>query len=50
MSPAYKIDKILGEHGHEVVRLPPYSPEFNPIEKIWGLLKIGWQPTMSLSK
>jgi hypothetical protein len=49
MSPDYRIDKILGEHGHEVVRLPPYRPEFNPEKKFGGLLKIGWQSTMSLS-
>jgi transposase len=35
----YKIDRILGEHGHECLRLPPYHPELNAIEKIWAVLK-----------
>jgi transposase len=25
--------------GAEVLFLPPYSPEFNPIEKAWGKIK-----------
>ncbi|CAG4958245.1 unnamed protein product [Colias eurytheme] len=32
----YKIDEILR---HTVLRLPPYHPEFNPIENIWGIVK-----------
>jgi transposase len=35
----YKFDFILEEHGHCVLRLPPYHPELNPIELIWGLVK-----------
>ncbi|XP_045453763.1 uncharacterized protein LOC123663068 [Melitaea cinxia] len=35
----YKIDEILRQHGHTVLRLPPYHPEFNPIENIWGIVK-----------
>ncbi|XP_063533653.1 uncharacterized protein LOC134743952 [Cydia strobilella] len=35
----YSIDKILAEHGHSVLRLPPYHPDFNPIENIWAQLK-----------
>lgn len=27
------------EHGHRVLRLPPYHCIFNPIEKIWGIAK-----------
>lgn len=27
------------EHGHTVLRLPPYHCIFNPIEKIWGIAK-----------
>ena len=33
--PVYKIDEILKSKGHEVLRLPPYHCEFNPIELIW---------------
>lgn len=35
----YVADKLLAEHGHVVLRLPPYHPELNPIEKIWALVK-----------
>ncbi|CAG4974205.1 unnamed protein product [Colias eurytheme] len=34
----YIMDK-LAEHGHEVVRLPPYNCDLNPIEYIWNLVK-----------
>lgn len=35
----YKLDALLEQHGHSVLRLPPYHPELNPIEKIWALVK-----------
>lgn len=35
----YKIDAIFAEAGHSVLRLPPYHPDLNPIELIWGLMK-----------
>ncbi|CAK1602201.1 unnamed protein product [Parnassius mnemosyne] len=35
----YKIDHLLQEHGHSVLRLPPYHPDFNPIENIWAMVK-----------
>lgn len=35
----YSIDAILAEKGHTALRLPPYHPELNPIEKIWGIVK-----------
>lgn len=35
----YSIDKILHQHGHDVLRLPPYHPDFNPIENIWSQIK-----------
>lgn len=37
--PVYKLDKLLESHGHKVLRLPPYHPELNPIEKIWASVK-----------
>ncbi|KAJ4445927.1 hypothetical protein ANN_12613 [Periplaneta americana] len=40
--PRYKtfsIDSILARHGHVTIRLPPYHPELNAIEKIWGIVK-----------
>lgn len=35
----YRIDKIFEDAGHNVLRLPPYHPTFNPIENIWGIAK-----------
>lgn len=37
--PEYVIDKVAQEHGHKVVRLPPYHCHFNPIELIWAQVK-----------
>lgn len=31
--------EAIAKAGAEVVFLPPYSPEFNPIEKVWAKLK-----------
>lgn len=31
--------EAIAKAGAEVVFLPPYSPEFNPIEKMWAKLK-----------
>lgn len=35
----YKLDEIALEMGHEVVRLPPYHCQYNPIELIWAQVK-----------
>lgn len=35
----YKVDFLLVEHGHTILRLPPYHPELNPIEYIWTIIK-----------
>ncbi|XP_072933654.1 uncharacterized protein [Epargyreus clarus] len=35
----YVVDELLRSHGHEVVRLPPYHCDLNPIEYIWNLVK-----------
>lgn len=35
----FTVDTLLREHGHTVLRLPPYHPELNPIEKIWAQVK-----------
>ncbi|WP_416351472.1 transposase, partial [Streptococcus pneumoniae] len=29
---------LCEEFGHKLLPLPPYSPEYNPIEKTWALL------------
>ncbi|CAK1602378.1 unnamed protein product [Parnassius mnemosyne] len=35
----YEIDEIVQSHGHEVLRLPPYQCDLNPIEHAWNLVK-----------
>ena len=36
---SFSTDCLLAEHGHTVIRLPPYHPVLNPIEKFWGIVK-----------
>ncbi|CAH2094193.1 unnamed protein product [Euphydryas editha] len=33
----YKIDDFIKSKGFDVIRLPPYHPELNAIENIWGI-------------
>jgi transposase len=35
----YVIDTLLNKHGHDVLRLPPYQCQYNPIEMAWGVTK-----------
>lgn len=35
----YNIDGLFEQHGHTILRLPPYHPTLNPIEEVWGVLK-----------
>ncbi|KAL0880990.1 hypothetical protein ABMA27_002142 [Loxostege sticticalis] len=35
----FSIDRILAEQGHQVLRLPPYHPDLNPIEMAWSDIK-----------
>lgn len=37
--PIYEVDEIAIQHGHEIVRTPPYHPELQPIEICWGIVK-----------
>lgn len=37
--PTYAVDELLKSHNHEVLKLPPYHCDLNPIEKIWSLVK-----------
>ncbi|CAG2191755.1 unnamed protein product [Mytilus edulis] len=38
-TPKYVIDNIARERGHDILRLPPYHPDLNPIELIWNQVK-----------
>ena len=31
-----KLDVMMGKHGHNVLRLPAYDANLNPIEMIWA--------------
>jgi len=33
------LERIIVNAGHKVLWLPPYHPQFNPIEKIWSMIK-----------
>ncbi|RZC39542.1 DDE 3 domain containing protein, partial [Asbolus verrucosus] len=35
----YNVDDMAKERGFQVLRLPPYHCNFNPIEMIWAELK-----------
>ena len=34
-----RLKELCEEHGHKLLPLPPYSPEYNPIEKTWAHIK-----------
>ncbi|MFZ2916288.1 MAG: transposase, partial [Streptococcus suis] len=34
-----KLKELCKEQGHRLLPLPPYSPEYNPIEKTWAQIK-----------
>ncbi|XP_047541309.1 uncharacterized protein LOC125074125 [Vanessa atalanta] len=38
-NPIYVADDLLQQNGHEVLRLPPYHCDLNPIELIWSSAK-----------
>jgi transposase len=35
----FSTDSLLVRYGHVALRLPPYHPEINPIEKMWAMVK-----------
>jgi hypothetical protein len=35
----FSTNSLLARHGHVALRLPPYHPEVNPIEKMWAMVK-----------
>ena len=34
-----RLERLCEVYGHRLLPLPPYSPEYNPIEKIWAHIK-----------
>lgn len=34
-----KLHELANKYGHNILFLPPYSPDFNPIEQSFGILK-----------
>jgi putative transposase len=39
--PKKKLRNLARRHGIKLLFLPPYSPDFNPIEKTWANMKRG---------
>ena len=37
--PEFLIDNIANDHGHSILRTPPYHPELQPIETCWAIVK-----------
>ena len=37
--PKKKLQNLARRHGIKLLFLPPYSPDFNPIEKTWANMK-----------
>ncbi|KAF6197846.1 hypothetical protein GE061_008816 [Apolygus lucorum] len=35
----FKVDEIIRDAGHHTLHLPPYHPDLNPIELVWGDIK-----------
>ena len=35
------VRELIGDRGAQLLYLPPYSPDFNPIEKAWSKIKQG---------
>lgn len=35
----YALDETVKREGHDILRLPPYHPDLNPIELIWAEIK-----------
>jgi transposase len=36
---ASQVEQVAAERGARVIWLPPYSPDFSPIEKCWSKIK-----------
>ena len=40
---ARKVREYLADHPIRILFLPPYSPQMNPIEKLWAAIKQQWR-------
>ena len=40
---ARKVREYLADHPIRILFLPPYSPQMNPIEKLWVAIKQQWR-------
>jgi len=38
-TPQFKLDQIVKDYGHTILRTPPYHPELQPIETCWAVVK-----------
>jgi transposase len=45
-----RVSKLIAAQGAEVLYLPPYSPDLNPIEKAWSKIKQYLRSTRARSK
>ncbi len=36
---ASQVEQVAGERGAQVLWLPPYSPDYSPIEQCWSKIK-----------
>ena len=40
---ARKVREYLADHQNQILFLLPYSPQMNPIEKLWAAIKQQWR-------
>ena len=44
------IEAVARARGHEVLWLPPYHPDLNPIERMWGVVKNNARRTFTMKR
>lgn len=45
-----RVEKAIGQTGAVLLFLPPYSPDFNPIEECWSKIKAGLRAIAARTK